>query len=41
MKKSVTWGIKAKQPNDQTGKILGPRFIKTVKEMNLLALSGI
>ena len=33
--------LKAKQPNDQIGKILCPHFIKTVKEMNLLALSGI
>ena len=33
--------LKAKQSNDQTGKILCPRFIKTVKEKNLLALSGI
>ena len=33
--------LKAKQPNGQTGKILCPRFIKTVKKMNLLALSGI
>ena len=32
--------LKAKQPNDQIGKILCPR-IKTVKKMNLLALSGI
>ena len=27
---------KAKQSNDQTGKILCPRFIKTVKKINLL-----
>ena len=33
--------LKAKQPNDQIGQILYPRFIKTVKKMNLLALSGI
>ena len=33
--------LKAKQPNDQIGKILCSCFIKTVKKMNLLALSGI
>ena len=33
--------LKAKHPNDQIGKILCPRFIKTVKEMSLLALSDI
>ena len=33
--------LKANQPNDQIGKILCLRFIKTVKTMNLLALSGI
>ena len=33
--------LKTKQPNDQIEKILRPRFIKTVKKMNLLALSGI
>ena len=33
--------LKTKQPNDQIVKILCPRFIKTVKKMNLLALSGI
>ena len=33
--------LKIKQPNDQIGKILCPRFIKTVKKMNFLALSGI
>ena len=31
--------LKAKQPNDKIGKVLCPRFIKTVKKMNLLALS--
>ena len=29
--------LEAKQPNDQIGKILCPRFIKPVKKMNLLA----
>ena len=33
--------LKAKKSNDQIGKILCPRFIKTVKKMNLLALSGL
>ena len=33
--------LKAKQPNDQIGQKLCPCFIKTVKKMNLLALSGI
>ena len=33
--------LKAKHPNNQMIKILCPRFIKTVKKMNLLALSGI
>ena len=33
--------LKAKQSNDQIRKILCTRFIKTVKKMNLLALSGI
>ena len=33
--------LKTKQLNDQTGKILCPHFIETVKKMNLLALSGI
>ena len=33
--------LKAKQPNDQIGKILYPRFIKTVQKMNILVLSGI
>ena len=33
--------LTAKQSNDQIGKILRQRFIKTVKKMNLLALSGI
>ena len=32
--------LKAKQPNNQIRKILCPRFIKTVKEISLLALSG-
>ena len=36
-----TINLKAKQSNDQIEKILCPRFIKTVKKMNLLALSGI
>ena len=30
--------LKAKQPNDQTEKVLCPRFIKPVKKMNSLAL---
>ena len=33
--------LKAKQPTDQIGKKLCSCFIKTVKKMNLLALSGI
>ena len=33
--------LKAKQSNDKLEKILCPRFIKTVHNMNLLALSGI
>ena len=33
--------LKAEQLNDQIGQILCPRFVKTVKKMNLLALSGI
>ena len=34
-------GVTAHLINDQIEKILCPRFIKTVKKMNLLALSGI
>ena len=29
--------LEAKQSNDQTGKLLCPRFIKTVTKMNVLA----
>ena len=32
--------LKAKQSNDLIEKILYPRFIKSAKKMNLLALSG-
>ena len=33
--------LNTNQSNDQIGKILCPRFMKTVKQMNLLALSDI
>ena len=33
--------LNTNQSNDQIGKILYPRFMKTVKQMNLLALPGI